>query len=535
MTQKPNTQSDEANLCNSQSAPSSAHPDLPEGSRNVPTEMILIGNILNTPALMNEYNRTLLASDFSDPVTRDIYLCLQEYARLYDDDEVTEPHFNATLVNLRQEHSTLCRSLNQKKPWKIVYDIKRLGGKSTADSWVYQDVKKRSILRNMHSSGYNVDGILSGKDFRSLTIRDIQQLVLTDVNDRLQVPQLSSCEDFGANMTQRIQDFFFAPEIGYQTPFPFINQHLHGLYKNDLTLIGGLSNTGKGRFLMTLLIWLIVKEGQTVCLLSNEMTSDDVFKCLICTLMNNPELHGKQLRLTQTDIVQNRFKDAEGQYILRNPDESKEALKSRVEETSPEYRDYFAIAKWWEENFNERFLFVQVADDYSTERLRNEIQLAKDKGCTVLAYDTLKSHQSSQWEDLVQAATDLSELIKSDKDGLVGLATFQLTEDALSIPPEQLTQKHISRAKGIYHLADNMLMFIPLRDEQKFAYEVCAYPDADHPDEPCIEHIDKRSNVVAFRIVKNRRGNGKNQTYAVQTNLDRNIWRYAGELNKRFH
>jgi len=110
-----------------------------------------------------------------------------------------------------------------------------------------------------------------------------------------------------------------------------------------------------------------------------------------------------------------------------------------------------------------------------------------------------------------------------------------LTEDALSIPPEQLTQKHISRAKGIYHLADNMLMFIPLRDEQKFAYEVCAYLDADHPDEPCIEHIDKRSNVAAFRIVKNRRGNGKNQVYAVQTNLDRNIWRYAGELNKRYH
>lgn len=48
MTQKPNTQSDEANLCNSQSAPSSAHPDTPEGTTNVLSEMILIGNILNS-------------------------------------------------------------------------------------------------------------------------------------------------------------------------------------------------------------------------------------------------------------------------------------------------------------------------------------------------------------------------------------------------------------------------------------------------------------------------------------------------------
>ena len=34
-------------------------------------------------------------------------------------------------------------------------------------------------------------------------------------------------------------------------------------------------------------------------------------------------------------------------------------------------------------------------------------------------------------------------------------------------------------------------------------------------------------------IVKNRRGGGKNETYALQTNLDRNLWVHVDELRKK--
>lgn len=487
---------------------------------------------MNSPELITAYQNTLSADDFSDAYVKELYYCLQEYVKLFPGEAVEELYFNSMLLQLFEDHVKL-KHVRLKDGWKNARDIKRLGVKSQPDNEAYKSVKKYAMLRRIEDGGYNIDKILQKPDFRDMTVADMQQMIAADVDERLEVAKLRMCEDFGAGMTQRVLGFFNNPEIGYQTPFDFLNHHLHGLYKNDLTLIGGLSNTGKGRFLMTLLVWLVVMEGQTVCLLSNEMTGEDFFKCLVCTLVNHEAFHGKKLRLTQSDIVQSRFKDDQGHYIDRQPNERAEDFQTRIQAMSPEYREFLELTQWWDERFAGKFLFVQVADDYSTARLKKEIQMAKSKGCTVIAYDTLKAHQSSEWEDLVQATTDLSEMIKSDPDGLVGLATFQLTEDAMDTPPENLSQKNISRAKGIYHLADNMLMFVPLSREQKYAYEVWNAELSKEWGETVAEPIKEEQSIVAFRIVKNRRGGGKNETYAVQTNLDRNLWVHVGELRRK--
>ena len=506
--------------------------EIPEVKPSVHAELLLLGNMMQAPDLVKAYEGVLSKVDFADAYAQELFCFLQEYAKWYPDEEVCQEHFNALLVSLLNENVKF-RHITKRTGWKDALMVKKLGCVSDPDSEAYKAVKKYSILRNMENSGYDVDGILNRPDFRELEIEELQRLIAEDVEERLEFQRLRKCEDFGSGMTQRALRFFDAPEIGYQTPFSFINYHLHGLYKNDLTLIGGLSNTGKGRFLMTMLVWLVVHEDQTVCLLSNEMNSDDFFKCLLCTLVNNQDLHGKKLRLTQSDIVQSRFKDAEGQYIERLQDEGAEEFRARVQSNSPEYREYLALLQWWDERFAGKFQFVQVADDYSSARLKKEIQMAKAKGCTVIAYDTLKAYQSSEWEALVQATTDLSELIKTDADGLVGIATFQLTEEALNTPPENLSQNQISRAKGIFHLADNMLMFKPLKKEEKYAYEVWSETLSEEYGEPVVVPIGEEQNVVAFRIVKNRRGGGKTETYAVQTNLDRNLWIHVGELQRK--
>lgn len=281
---------------------------------------------------------------------------------------------------------------------------------------------------------------------------------------------------------------------------------------------------------MNLLVWLVAKEGQTVCLLSNEMTSQDFFKALVCTIVNNPDLHDKKLRIPQTNIVQSRFKDEQGNYIERLPGESGRDFHARVLEASTECQEYESILRWWEETFPGKFIFLSVANDYSTPRLKQEIRRAKANGCTVIAYDTLKGYQSTEWGDLVQATTDLSEMIKSDQDGIIGLATFQLTDDVASCKPEDLNNLRIARAKGIMHLADSILMFMPLRDDLKASYVVVSHDTTDEDDLPIVSSIDKGISLAAFRIVKNRRGGGKEQIFAVQYNLDTNRWVYVGDL-----
>lgn len=449
------------------------------------------------------------------------------YRMTFNDEKVDLTRLNAIAQTLYEQAGIKFSERTMKEFADAMASLKRIGTFQPADNEAYRRVKLFSALRQLENAGINVEDIYERSDFMRLTADKAIALVYEKLDPIANSSALHPHEDFNSNMTERALDFFMKPEIGLQTPFSFINEHMHGLCPNDFTLIGGLSNTGKGRFLMNLLVWLVAKEGQTVCLLSNEMTSQDFFKALVCTIINNPDLHDKKLRIPQTDIVQSRFKDDQGSYIERLPGESGTDFHARVLEASTECQEYEAVLKWWEETFPGKFIFLNVANDYSTPRLKQEIRRVKSKGCTVIAYDTLKGHQSSEWEDLVQATTDLSELIKNDSSNLVGLATFQLTDDVATCKPEDLNSLKIARAKGMMHIADNILMFMPLRNDIRNSYLVSGY---DEDNEPVLDTIDDNVSVAAFRIVKNRKGGGKEQIYAVQNNLDTNRWVYIGQL-----
>ena len=501
-----------------------------DATRSEGDELILLGNILNNLSLIAEYADTVSAEDFTFESWQNLYRILQSYYAIYGNEEVTDNHLDFTASKLIYESKL---SMSKGKKDKLVCDameVKRIGSVQSADSEAYQNVKRCSVLRKLRESGINIDDICQLPELTEMTAEDVMAQVYERLDPLANAVTLHPHEDFSGNITERALRFFEKPEIGLQTPFAFINEYMHGLCPNDFTLIGGLSNTGKGRFLMSLLVWLVAKEGQTVCLLSNEMTGEDFFKAMVCTIVNNPELHDKKLKLTQTDIVQSRFRDENGEYIERLPGETGIDFHARVVENSAECQDYEAVLRWWEETFPGKFIFVNVANDYSTSRLKREIRRAKAKGCTVIAYDTLKGYQSTEWGDLVQATTELSEMIKSDREGLVGLATFQLTDDVAKCKPEELSSLNIARAKGIMHLADNILMFMPLRNQLKDGYVVVSHEEIDEYGEPLAESIDDDISIAAFRIIKNRRGGGKERVFAVQNNLDTNRWIYIGDL-----
>lgn len=489
----------------------------------VGSEAMLIGHIIKRIGMIAEYEYCLSEEDFTETLYQQLWTFLKRYYHEYAGAEIDQKKVNALYVKMLMDDGFkfLTREYD-KNPYKLIKDCGKMGGNVHRDNPAFCEVKKFTLLRRLEKAGYNVEDILKRDDFKILTVDDIKKIKYEQFDSIIKMSRLHVHEDFGKNIRKRAMRFLDEPEIGLQTPFEFINYHMHGLCKNDLTLIGGASNSGKGRFLMYLLVWLIGHEGQKICLMSNEMTQEDFFKAMVCTVVNMSSLHGKELRLTQTDIVQSQFMDAEGEYIERTEGERAEDYDRRLMEHSPDYREYVEILQWWEEHFEDRFIFVNVMDDYSPERLRMEVRQAKAQGCTVIAYDTLKSYQSSEWEDFVQAATDLSEMIKNDKDGLIGIATFQLTDDAAFIKPEDLSVQKIARAKGIYHVADSMMMFVHLKNGRNREYYLST-------DENEID-LSEINNITAFRLVKNRRGNGKEQIFALQHDLDRNVWVQRGEL-----
>ena len=321
------------------------------------------------------------------------------------------------------------------------------------------------------------------------------------------------------------------PDNGFQTPFPFINSHLHGLRRNDLTMIGANTNCGKSRMLVYILTYLVCVEKQPLLLLSNEMTKDQFQKMLICTVANMPhlrEFHGQKLRLTQSEITQPHYYSTDGQLMEMQCDETLENFIKRLETENADFAAYLKVLDWFQENYQNMFLFKNISDDYSIERIKQEIRTAKKHGCRIVAYDTLKGYGNADWSELQQTATELSELIKSDPDGITGLATFQLTDDTVNRRPEELNSTNIANAKHIMHVADNMLMFKSINPSEYYM-EV-----AKETGEKERIAIPAETVVNAFKIVKNRNGAGKDELFGVQINLDYNIWNYVGTLHRKY-
>ena len=498
---------------------------------NLQSQLCLMGNIVQHPELLVEYEGILDESDFTDDAVRIAFAAYKEAYRRYE--EVPSPELLNVVITDFWHRDPKARQIFPGKGFsKFLNDVSKLGTKDAPlDSWAFRGVKKGKLIRALNKIGVSTKSICEQADFHLMTAADILDSYYTKLDSLAEHATFDTSEEFSGNVVERARSFLREPEMGITTPFEFINEHMHGLCPNDLTMIGGLTNTGKGRLLMFLLVYLVCVEKQKVYLISNEMTSSDMFKAMVTTLVNMPqlrELHAKSLHLCQNDIVQMRFPDANGEVMTRGEDESPEIYEQRLIKDSPIYNDYVDVLTWFQENFADRFHFVSAMDDYSDKRIRAEIRRAERMGCTIVAYDTMKNYMSSEWGDFVKTATTISEGIKLSKNGIHGIVTFQLTDDARSCNPEDLSPTRISNAKNIVHVADNMLMFKHLSDYEKNRYTL--YWEEDGRD--YAEAIKQETTVTGFKIVKTRRGSGKDRLYGVQTSLDLNRWKHVGELCK---
>lgn len=487
---------------------------------DVMAELLLIGNIVRNMELIDTYRECLAEDDFEDEAARLAYRFLREYVRQFGT-EVTESYTNALYVDRFMQDKRF-KQCFQGKPYKMLREAKELGVDNCgANNAAFKDVKRNKTIRVLHEQGFPIEKLLEGKNIKELTVDDIFELVQGELEACAPNITLRVAEDMGSNLVELAHGFLVSPEVGVQTPFSFVNEHMHGLYKNDLTMIGGTSNSGKGRFLMNLLTYLVCVEHQRVYLISNEMTYDDFLKSMICTLVNSPaiqKLHGKELRIRQSDIVLSKFRDREGEVIERGLNETVEDFEARLLSESEEYGNYLEVVQWFQDNYSGHFYFSNITDGYSVERLKAELRKAEKKGCSIVAYDTMKSYQSTEWGDLVLTATALSEYVKASPSGIHGIATFQLTDDVNYIKPEELGSSKISGAKNIIQVADNMLMFKQLHSYQKNCYQMAG------------KSIPEDVKMACFKIVKTRRGGGKEVMYGVQNNLDYNCWEYIAEM-----
>lgn len=501
-------------------------------------EMILLGHIINNLSLLEQYSACLTKEDLQDGSMRVLYNFLCDFHKNYNTEKSIEFGLEKSMnkVNMLYlkwkigDKDFQKYFASDKKFREILRTLKYLGDENAlVDNMHYHMVKKASCLRQLKESGIDTSFIENNEDFQSLTSDEMMRLVSEKVDDLSQNCALHPTVDLVSTIKDTACRFMVEPDRGLQTPFAFINDYIHGLRRNDLTMIGANTNCGKSRLLVYILTYLVCVEKQPVLLLSNELTKDQFQKMLICTVVNMPqlcELHGQKLRMTQSEITRPRYYSKEGELIEIFPDESHEDYIKRLETESEEFTSYLKVLDWFQANYQNMFHFKNISDDYSVERIKQEIRIAKKQGCAVVAYDTLKSYGNADWSELQQTATELSELIKSDPDGITGLATFQLTDDIWNRKPEDMGSLNIANSKHIMHVADNMLMFKMISNAEFY------FEGVRETGEKECGQIPTNSKVAAFKIVKNRNGAGKDVLFGVQMNLDYNVWHYVGTLHR---
>lgn len=503
---------------------------LSETIENITAELVLLGNILNDMTLIERYGCCLQREDFHDQGSGTIYEFLCDYIKNFGTEYSTEK-VGIMYLKWKTTNKIIAKTYSTLKSFiKNLDSLKELGvTNAPVDNIHYQAVKKDSCLRKLKAAGINTTFIEETENFKSMTADDIMRLVAEKVDDLSQNCMLHPAIDLVSTIKDTACRFMVEPDQGFETPFAFINDYIHGLRKNDLTMIGANTNCGKSRLLVYILTYLVCVDKQPVLLLSNEMTKEQFQKMLICTVVNMPqlrELHRQNVHLTQAEITRPHYCSKEGELIEMLPDENYEDYIKRLETESEEFASYLKVLDWFQANYQNMFHFKNISDDYSVERIKQEIRIAKKHGCTVVAYDTLKSYGNSDWGELQQTATELSELIKSDPDGITGLATFQLTDDTWNRKPEEMGSLNIANSKHIMHVADNMLMFKMISNAEFY------FEGVNEAGEKESGKVPANAKVAAFKIVKNRNGAGKDVLFGVQMNLDYNVWHYVGTLKR---
>lgn len=215
---------------------------------NVQSEMILLGNVINRLELVDDYHGCLQENDFYDLNNQQVWQFLCEYYRKYGTD------WDATKVNglhtfMKLEGEKVFPATKKEHAYAQLRLYRKLGTYGPADSEAYRCVKKLSMLRSLYDKGHGIECFLDRSDFKQLTVDDIAKMICAEVDAYTLSSRLRRTEQFGPDIRKRAMRFLEKPEFGLQTPFGFINEYMHGLCPNDLTMIGAhlRGSTGSGR------------------------------------------------------------------------------------------------------------------------------------------------------------------------------------------------------------------------------------------------------------------------------------------------
>ena len=307
----------------------------------------------------------------------------------------------------------------------------------------------------------------------------IETLVITEDD----ITQFSKGEDVGLNYSK------FAPLLNYTTL---------GIPVGDIFLLAGHSGNGKSSFTFELCISL-VKEGNSVCILSNEMKIKTYKNMLLSHILVNDL---KYWKLTRKKIKIGKFTD-----------EDREMLEK--------------ARKISEEKYSKLY-FIQLFDNDSNIIIRHMKKINRLNGVSCFLWDTFKSDDVSDkmWQQLLMSSRKVFNLISKENWSLI--CTFQL---ALYTQNQRyLDASCLSTSKQIKEVVSELIMIRKLwNDEYTGEANDCKpyrYKEGKKED---IQLDPDKTYIVAFIDKTRNDENSKNILFEWKSSW--NSWHELGYCN----
>ncbi len=504
---------------------------------SIQNETLLVGCFYKNPDLYVEYGSSMRPEyDFNKSE--------EERAKeLEGEMEFWYNNFENMYRNFSQEFSEQKINVYMSQDTNRFKRYKRLGGydainnmKSLCDindfKSYYNTVKKYSLIRELFRAGFPVQKIINHKKFDSFSGDYIQKKMMAKLHKIKTVTGGGEeSSRLGSNAKSKIVGWTSKPSYGIDFPWQCWSESFRGWRRKKFIVEGMLSNEGKSRKMVALATYTSIQEGESVLIMTNEMSEDDVEACKIVTVINTPcyqKYFDFTLRKTEREIVMGMYRDDKGNFIERELDDFDEPLmeddkwNEYLFENSTEYRQVLEVGGWIEEN--SKVYFKEMNGQYSDMDIEMEIKRhVLGKGIGYFFYDTLKGFKSEGWETIKQTATRLEEICKEMNVG--GYANYQLTDDSVYVDIFDFNSMNLSSCKHLYHVLDYLCLGKRIYTNEYENYTCTDYFGGEIP-------LDFNKTYYGVKFAKSRTGN-KGKVTLVEVDLDTNQWKELGWLNKK--
>ena len=387
-----------------------------------------------------------------------------------------------SFVTFLEGKKTLKRKYEELGGYKTIQEITSVVSVDNIDTY-YDDLVKSNMLIRLHNKGFNVlENLHRFKDASSEQVYDFFEYQLADVAitkiEKIKVENLSEGYD---DWITRIES---GKNQGYKIGSKMMDYKLAGIHKGLTLYLGGIGQ-GKSSSSVPLFILPAIENGNDICILCNEQTSDEFRSMIIATVLFS-RLSGVRgmNRMTLT---------------LGNLDDEK--------------RKYIKEAADWIKKQPGKIRFVEL-ENYDTVNIKKIIKKQAKTGCGYFIFDVLKSVNDADdkaWALLSDTAKMLSVVAKNEDVAII--ANAQLAADSMN--RTYLDLSAVGKSRAIAECATTVIGFRPIMNneiEHIKPYKYKKNPDGTNNDKVRETYnLDPEKHYIMQFIMKNRWGDIQDQ------------------------